>query len=153
MVRGKPRTFLHSAYNRKALESCSVAAQTYSLYSSLAQKICTLQKSRGMHSRPDLRGDPKHMAPSLCLSLSPLLAPHWHCLLTLHFTTRMGNWKEQRRPCWCFQICKKLPGGGKTVCKGLVSPMLTFPGTSGEGIHTPQMKLLSSLPWDVPQFK
>lgn len=107
LVTGKPRTFLRSGYSRKALDSCSVAAQTYSSYSSLAQKICASEFHTAkfwvhmLKARPRRRF--KDRAHSLCFSLSPLLAPHWHCL-TLH---RSGELKGTEEVLSNLQNCQE----------------------------------------------
>lgn len=63
----------------------------------------TLQNSGCTCSRPDLGGDSKHRAHSLCFSLSPLLAPHWHCL-TLH---RSGELKGTEEVLSNLQNCQE----------------------------------------------
>lgn len=122
LVTGKPRTFLRSGYSRKALDSCSVAAQTYSSYSSLAQKICT----SGFHTakfwvhmlkaRPRRRFKAQSSLPLL------QLVPTAGTTLALPHTAQ--EWGIERNRGGAFKSAK-LPGGGKTVHKGLVGPMVT----------------------------
>lgn len=123
LVRRKPRIFLRSSHSRKAtrelLCSCSdlfFALKPVSENLHFCNDCLTGEIQAGMCSSPDLTGGSKHKSgstrlPSFCFSLSLLLAPHWHHLLPSRFTVRTVNIKERRRPCWCFQIGRKLPGG------------------------------------------
>lgn len=86
----------------------------------------------GMCSSPDLTGGSKDKSgstwlPSFCFSLSLPPAPHWYRMLPSRFTVRTANIKEQRRQ-RCFQMSRKLPGGGEDTW------LLYWPSlTSAEG--------------------
>lgn len=122
LVTGKPRTFLRSGYSRKALDSCSVAAQTYSSYSSLAQKICASEFHTAkfwvhmLKARPRRRFKAQSSLPLL------QLVPTAGTTLALPHTAQ--EWGIERNRGGAFKSAK-LPGGGKTVHKGLVGPMVT----------------------------